>query len=112
MAEDHLTTETGKPPENGRPKKNSKRRKLTESARLIEMAGNFLQIGSIHAFVLHQVIEAMRELHLGEILEMSKAIAPFERMARERRFKQVIKQELSDDIWRADFHKVEEGEAV
>ena len=110
MDEKHLTTETGKPPGNGRPKKNNKKPKLTESARLIKMAGNLLQIGSIHAFVLHQVVETMRILNLDEIREMSKAIAPFERMARERRFRQTITHEIGERHWQANFYEIDEQE--
>jgi len=85
--------------------------KETKSAEIIRMAGNFLQIGSIHAFVLYQVVETMRILHQDEIREMSKAIASFERMGRERRFRQVINEEVSGSMWRADFHKIEKEEA-
>jgi hypothetical protein len=87
--------------------------KEPKSVEIIRMAGNFMQIGSTHAFVLYQVIEAMRDLNLSEIQELSKAITPFERMARERRFRQVIGDEIGESLWVASFHKkVEDQEAA
>lgn len=55
-----------------------------EGAKVIETAGICLQMGNIEAFVLSQVVEAMKDLNKTEIQEMSEAIAPFERRARKR----------------------------
>ncbi|MFZ5448157.1 MAG: hypothetical protein ACOZFS_05920 [Thermodesulfobacteriota bacterium] len=88
--------------------KKKKREHRTKSDRIIRKLGFILQIGGTRAFILHQVVGALGNLYLDsqEIIALSRAIASFENLVRQRRLNEIIRKELSGGKWQASFRKV------